>query len=217
MDTFSIRRLNLLTYIEEKFDGNRAAFCRAIEKNPNLINLVLTNNAEYARNIGEKLARDIEQRAGLATGWLDSPKGVGERKMVYIPITWMPWMIPDKPPLRSDASLTVPTDDPALRLRITGTSNLLIVVAQEPSMAPTIRVGDHFWVDLGVKEFRSDGVYVVRNPEGTTMLRRIQALSDGYQLSCDDKTYEPLVLNFKAMARVKIVGRLISVWAHSPL
>lgn len=218
MDVFETRRLNLIAFIEEKFDGNRAAFCRATTKNPNLINLVLTDNADYRRNIGEKLARDIEQKAGLATGWLDSPRGVGERRTTCIPISWLVWSIPDKPPLKSDASLTVPTDDPVLKLRITGTSNLLIVVQQESSMAPTIKVNDYFWVDLGVKTFSGNGVYVIRNPDETTLLKRVQQLSDSqFQLSCDDKTYEPVLLNAKSMAKVKIVGRVTAVWSPTLL
>lgn len=218
MDVFETRRLNLVAFIEDKFDGNRAAFCRSTGKNPNLINLVLTDNADYRRNIGEKLARDVEKKAGLATGWLDSPRGVGERRMVCIPISWMVWTIPDSPPLRSDSSLTIPTDDPVLRLRITGTSNLMIIVQQEASMAPTIRVGDYFWVDLGVKVFSGDGVYVLRNPDGTTMLKRIQQLSDSeFRLSSDDKSYEPVLLSSKAMNKTGVVGRVTSVWSMTQL
>lgn len=218
MNVFETRRLNLVAFIDEKFDGNRAAFCRSTTKNPNLINLVLTENADYRRNIGEKLARDIELKAGLATGWLDSPRGVGDRKTTCIPISWMPWTIPDKPPIKSDASLTVPTDDPSLKLRITGTANLLIVVQQESSMAPTIKIHDHFWVDLGVKKFVSDGVYVIRNPDGTTMLKRIQQLSDSqYKMSCDDKTYESVTVNEKTISKVRIVGRVVTVWTPSSI
>lgn len=69
---YEIRRRNLIAYIEDKHQGNRAEFCRHIGKNPNLINLALTRNDEYRKNIGEKLARDIEQLAGMPDGWLDS-------------------------------------------------------------------------------------------------------------------------------------------------
>jgi hypothetical protein len=218
MDVFETRRLNVVAYIEEKFGGNRAAFCRATGKNPNLINLVLTDNPDYRRNIGEKLARDIEVKASLPSGWLDAPRGVGERKTATIPITYLPWAIPDTPPLKPDSCLTVPTDDPALRIRVSGTANLIIVVQQESSMAPTIKVNDFIWVDLGVKAFNSDGVYVVRNSDGTTALKRIQQLSPTqFQLSVDDKTYEPRAVNSKAMTKLPIVGRVLCVWGCSML
>ena len=214
MNVFEVRRLNLVAHIEEKYHGNRAAFCRATSKNANLINLVLTDNADYRRNIGEKLARSIEEKAGLPTGWLDSPRGVGERKTASIPITFLPWSIPDVPPLKADSVLTIPTDDPLLKFRVSGTANILIVSQQEASMHPTIKVGDHVWVDLGVKSFNSNGIYVIRNADNTTAFKRIQQLSDSqYQLSVDDKTYESVSLTAKAMSKVKIVGRVTCVWS----
>lgn len=214
MNVFEVRRLNLIAHIDEKFDGNRAAFCRATGKNPNLINLVLTDNADYRRNIGEKLARSIEEKAGMPVGWLDSPRGVGERKTASIPITFLPWSIPDTPPLKGDSRLTIPTDDPLLKFRVSGTANLLIVAQQEASMQPTIKVHDHVWVDLGVKTFSGNGIYVVRSADNTTAFKRIQKLSDTqYQLSVDDKSYEPVSLTAKAMSKINIVGRVTCVWS----
>jgi len=85
-NTAEVRRLNLIEYIAKNFSGNRAAFCRATGKNPNLINLVLSGNKDYARTIGEKLARDIEARSNLAKGWLDSPRDIDDIKSVFIPM-----------------------------------------------------------------------------------------------------------------------------------
>ena len=209
-----IRRLNLVSHIAKNFEGNRAAFCRATGKNPNLINLVLTDNPDYRRNIGEKLARSIEAVAGLPVGWLDSPRGIGDRRTTSIPILFNPWLIPDKPPIKGDSMLTIPTDDPLLKFRTSATANLLIVASQENSMHPTIKVRDHVWVDLGVKAFTANGIYVVRGADDTTAFKRIQQLSDSqFQLSVDDKSYEPLLLTTKTMSKTTIVGRVTCVWS----
>lgn len=82
MDAFEARRVNLTDYIADRYESNRAAFCRATGKNPNLINLVLTDNADYRRNIGEKLARDIERKAAAthtssSTAWIQLEETAG--------------------------------------------------------------------------------------------------------------------------------------------
>lgn len=211
MNVIEVRRQNLLSYIRDTYGGNRAEFCRATGKNPNLINLVLTNNAEYRRNIGEKLARDIEAKAGIASGWLDSPRGVGARKVTKIPMLVDSSNIPDKAPLECDYHIVLPVDDPTLALRTTGTKNLVIVTAQESCMAPAFNVGGNVWVDLGVKRIVGDGVYVLRMG-GATKFRRVQQLPNGeLRVSQDDPAYAPQILKNKLSAGLKVVGKAIAV------
>lgn len=206
IDAFEVRRLNLIKYIRDTHDGNRAEFCRATGKNPNLINLVLSSNTEYRRNIGEKLARDIEKRAGIAPGWLDSPRGIGERKVAKVALVLDSRDIPDAPPQTPDYFLTLPTDDPVVSQRVTGTANLLCCVIQDSAMAPTINVGNHVWVDVGVKEVTGDGVYVIRQGDHT-VFRRIQIMPNGeLRVATDDPIYAPQVVKPRS---VKVVGRAI--------
>lgn len=209
-NVFRNRRENLAAYIQDTYAGNRAEFCRAIDKNQNLINLVLTGNPDYRRNIGEKLARDIEKRAGIAEGWLDSPRGTGVRKTTRIPIIPAQADIPDKAPLSSDFSVTLPTDDPSLALRSTGTANLAIIAVQEPSMSPTVKVGDWVWVDLGVKKIAGDGVYFVTISDGP-ILRRFQTLPTGdLRMSTDDPAYAPSILKGKPLQAMRVIGKAVA-------
>lgn len=211
MNIIEVRRQNLLGYIRDTYAGNRAEFCRATGKNPNLINLVLTNNPEYRRNIGEKLARDIEERTGLASGWLDSPRGIGARKVAKIPILVDSTDVPDKAPLEADYYVVLPVDDPTLALRSTGLKNLVIVTAQESGMTPTFTVGSNVWVDLGIKKPQGDGVYVLR-VSGATQFRRIQQMPNGdLRVSQDDPAYAPQILKSKASSALKVVGKAIAV------
>lgn len=211
MNVIEVRRQNLLNYIRDTYEGNRAEFCRATGKNPNLINLVLTHNAEYRRNIGEKLARNIEEKAGIASGWLDSPRGVGARKVTKIPMLVDSSDIPDKAPLECDHYVVLPIDDPTLALRTTGTKNLVVVTAQESCMAPAFNVGSNVWVDLGVKQIVGDGVYVLRMGKATKF-RRVQQLPNGeLRVSQDDPAYAPQILKNKLSAGLKVVGKAIAV------
>lgn len=214
---FDVRRENLISLIRDSYQNNRAEFSRSTGKNPNLINLVLSNNEEYRRNIGEKLARDLESRCGIATGWLDAPRGIGIRRVTRIPILTDAANVPDKAPLESDYHVTLPVDDPALALRSTGTSNLAIVIANESCMAPTFHVGDLVWVDLGVKKISGDGIYVIR-VAGGTVFRRIQQLPTGeVRLSTDDPVYAPQILKGKALSGIRIIGKSTAVSRRTAL
>jgi len=204
---FDVRRENLLSLIRDSYQNNRAEFSRSTGKNPNLINLVLTNNPEYRRNIGEKLARDIEKRCGIADGWLDSPRGMGIRRVTKVPILTDAGDVPDRAPLESDYHVTLPVDDPTLALRSTGAGNLVIVIAKESCMAPAFHVGDFVWVDLGVKKISGDGIYVIRMSDGS-LFRRIQQLPTGeLRVSTDDPAYAPQILKGKAISNLRIIGK----------
>jgi SOS-response transcriptional repressor LexA len=216
--SFEVRRQNLALLIKDFYEGNRAAFCRATGKNPNLINLVLSSNPEYQRNIGEKLARDIEQRARIASGWLDTPHGIGTRNVTRIPVLTDSRDVPDHAPLKGDFSVTLPMDDPMLALRSTGTANLVIVLAQESCMAPTIAVGDHVWLDLGVKMVKGDAIYLLRMKDKVSLLRRIQQLPNGdICITADNPAYSPQTFKASSRTMPRVIGKAIAVSKRAPL
>ena len=62
------RREALKRLIDERFEGKQAEFARAINRSPSLVWQCLSGH----RNIGEKLAREIESKLRLKQGWLDS-------------------------------------------------------------------------------------------------------------------------------------------------
>ena len=215
MEVREARRLNLIEHIANTYQGNRAAFSRATGKNPNLINLVLSNNKEFARPIGEKLARDLEIKAHLPKGWLDSPRGIGERKSVFIPVVTGA-LLPKEQPPNADYSFTLPLDDPMLSLRLSGTANLVVYVANESTMTPTFDVGDYLWIDLGVKQYDGDGVYAIVSDN--VKFRRIQKISDTqFRMSTDNKVYDPITYNGKDKKKPVICGRVMTCSRNMPL
>ena len=209
MNVFEVRRLNLIAFIAAKFDGNRASFCRSSGKNPNLINLVLTKNPDFRRNIGEKLARDIEVKAGMQALWLDSPQGIGARSTTRVPLI-LDGTIPELPLIFSEFNLTVPFDEPRFVSRLTSMANVAIITATDGLMSPTIELGDMIWLDLGVKKFQTDGVYALKVGE-QTQVRRIQESAGGYELSCDSRTPAPTLIAKVAFNRAyKISAKAVA-------
>ena len=59
------------------------ALADAIGREPAYVSFILSNNPTYKKNIGEDLARAIEQKIGLDVGWLDRAEGdAGELEML---------------------------------------------------------------------------------------------------------------------------------------
>lgn len=80
MDITEIRRINLKNLIEES--GGRQAFLEKTGKQDSQISQLLSE-AKSSRNIGNKLARELEQKCGKNPGYLDGAW------------TWVSWKGPD--------------------------------------------------------------------------------------------------------------------------
>ncbi len=71
MNIQDIRRQNLRAVIEAEFGGVPARLARALGCQPTSISR-LTSSAASKRNMGEKMARDIERVSGRPDGWMDA-------------------------------------------------------------------------------------------------------------------------------------------------
>ena len=69
MKTNEKRRAAVRQIIKERFEGRVVDFARAIERSPAQVWQFMN-----ARSVGEKLARDIEEKLGLPQGALDGVK-----------------------------------------------------------------------------------------------------------------------------------------------
>ncbi len=68
MNSKEIRRKNLRELVDKADSG--AAFAKQADMAPSLLSQILSQNP--SRNVGDRLARKIEERLRLPSGWLDS-------------------------------------------------------------------------------------------------------------------------------------------------
>lgn len=75
MDIYEIRRQRLRQLINDdpRFKGVDAAFAAAIDRQASYVSRLFTKNLNHRRNIGEDLARTIEEILGLEKNSLDKP------------------------------------------------------------------------------------------------------------------------------------------------
>lgn len=74
MDVYEIRRARMRQLIDTRFDKVQARFAEAIERQPDYVSRCLKKKGEKgAKRIGEDIARDIEEKLGLAAGWMSTP------------------------------------------------------------------------------------------------------------------------------------------------
>jgi hypothetical protein len=71
MDISEIRRENIKEIIKQRCGGVKAQFARTIKREPQVVSRWWASNPEYRRNVGHNLARDIEVKFNLKSGWLD--------------------------------------------------------------------------------------------------------------------------------------------------
>jgi SOS-response transcriptional repressor LexA len=213
LDIQEVRRENLRLLINEKFGGVNAAFSRTAGRDPNLINLILTGNLKIRRNMGERLARGMEQDLGLPHGWFDIPRlneGGAVERITTIPIVRLDAL--DKPSLEQivvgQDVIGRNVDSP------TSTSALRAVYATDNDMAPAITKGDILIVDTGVTAFVRSGVYVMVRGEDVFVRRITKPITGGIRISADSEpasAFEPQEGQFRCSGRIVGVMRFIEI------
>lgn len=79
---YAIRRARVIQIVQERFEGNRAAFGREAGLDHSLSSAYVRG----AQNIGERLARRIERDLGLTDGWLDMEDRRRKRRVPLHPL-----------------------------------------------------------------------------------------------------------------------------------
>jgi hypothetical protein len=185
MKKTDIRRANLQLLLESRFDGNKNALARAVERQPGYVAGMLPD-ANNQRSFGEANARDFERHLGLPDGWFDcsheqSPVSstgnyvIAEARLEPGPDLTRPFIrtrIVGTAQLGpegfwdaltvADGWLDVPTTDPdAYSLRVKG-----------DSMAPAIRSGWVVWCEPNHQLIPGEYV-MVRCVDGQSMVKEL--------------------------------------------
>ena len=180
-----------------------------------------TNQASDLLNgrasFGEKLARRIEECAGLPMGWLDRRDDSVPSPLSRIEPADLLAVRPLQAPTSADAT----TPDAALsgnlhlstswtRARALDPSTLRYLHLTDDAMEPTLRRADVLLVDTRVRQWEQDGVYVLRTSDHL-LVRRIRLRLDGsLEVSADSSTVK--TSDIAQAHQLDLVGRVVWAW-----
>lgn len=216
-DTKEIRRANL-RLLAEQYGGQRALAEKA-DLVPSQLNHIIGLNP--VRNLGEKLARKIEQNLGLSHGVLDYPLPTNlsldmllTQTSVYLPLIDVSVV--------SDSINTVEmqkiSDGILTRkwLIDNGLTSEKVFEYQflDSNMQPNLMPNDRLIIDAAQNELSDENVFLLCLNGRLQVKRFFRLLGDEFKLSSDnsDKSLFPdLIIHIAKMKEIGVIGRIIAV------
>jgi phage repressor protein C with HTH and peptisase S24 domain len=193
---------------------------KLINRKANQVSDLLNGRASF----GEKVARSIEEAAGLPTGWLDRLDD-GTEIPSAIPSADVEVAIPQYDTGGAMGAVGLVLRDQPGMIRswrvtpewiqknvhsITSARNLAVVTGFGDSMRPLYNPGDPLLVDIGVKSVEFDGIYFFRvgNEGFVKRLQRIPGV--GLRAISENKAYESW--DIKDNMDFEVFARVVKVW-----
>lgn len=219
MGIYETRRNNLRLLIDQKANGNMAEFGRLIGKERAQIKQYLSSDYNEGRSIGERVARDIEKKAGVAPYALDAdaeaafhaPEGTAKDQTVFAMLDvraacGQGLMASEHPEVVSMMSMPI-----GMAQSLLGTTNktgsVKIVSAANDSMAPTIEPDDLLFVDTSIVEYMTEGVYLLVH-DGHLICKRLSRPGKDIIVSSDNPHYKSWNWSERP-DQTRIVGRVL--------
>ncbi|MFT4171776.1 MAG: S24 family peptidase [Rhodocyclaceae bacterium] len=217
MDIAERRRARLRQLIEER---SLTAVANMLGKQPNQ----LSDTAAGRKSFGEKVARSMEEKAGLPKGWFDDEDtsfvitNTPQSDHVQIPVMnavasmGLGRPMPETESVVDVIKLTKTWVHENLR-SITNARNLAALSAFGDSMAPTFTDGDILLVDRGVTTIELDAVYVI-GLKGNLFIKRVQRriTDEAIIIKSDNKNYDPEILTNSDRENLHVLGRVVWAW-----
>lgn len=241
---FELRRRRLLQLVQTNYGGNQARLAEAISRSYAYVSFLLTDpDLPHHKNLGEKLARHIEEAARLPKGWLD--ENPDQRTVPGLAL------IAGSRVLEADRIGTyidkdAPQEGYALVKRQTikiaagsGTvayeeesapplvfrqawldkerlspDRLAIAYASGDSMQPRIHDGDTMLIDTTHQYLAEGKIYAIRIGD-ELRVKKIFKRTDSVILHSDNPAYPDEELSAEKAAQLHIIGRV--VWISSTL
>ncbi len=217
-----IRRENLRYLVERH--GTMKALNEALGRKDNTLTQILNSSVNTVNGIkkqmGDKLARTIEESLGLGYGWMDSDHSQDtfkdEEDIIYLKKLNVSGCCGDSGFSNSESDeanfelIGVNRKwykENINNLRETGHD---IITARGDSMEPTFKNGDALIVDILDRDIRRDGIFCVVI-EGDLFIKRVQRIPGAVKFISDNRHYDPFEIkasNFDQL--VKVVGRVVN-------
>lgn len=215
LTAFDTRRDNLRNFIRDKFDGNRSAFARAAGVSPNHVILLMSDNPELRRNLGEALSRRIENTLVLPAGYFDIVRGVGERAAHKMSAMEVPDVL--RHIFATDSMIESASYYSSflatLAGKITAPDNLSICQIVTSDMAPELIPGDQVFLDKGVRAVSTDGIYILGRDKDLFLRRVTKQLNGGWVIS--SPTDQPIKV--ESLKGLNVAGRIVMSWRGTSL
>lgn len=191
------------------------------------------------RKLGEKAARTLEIKIGLADGSLVSPPGedsaakasnvvhihrtVKDKNFVLIPhldIAGSMGQGKSVPEMHIEVIRDMTVHLGWLRMQgltFSRVDNLAIISGDGDSMSGTFADGDALLVDRGINEVKTDAIYVF-TLDGDLFIKRLQRMTGGtLRMISDNPIYPPIVIDESMIDRMHIQARVLLAWSAKRL
>ncbi|WP_103035283.1 S24 family peptidase [Castellaniella caeni] len=205
-ETIETRRMRLRELIRTRYANSQSNFATVTGiKLSQIGQWLASDESQNARNMSERSARRIEQKASLPDGWMDSAVDAGA------PVAHAVDMLPPPGYIRLEHLSPRPSmgqgavvgDEPEriveyldvlerwVREKVGSTdpSRVKILTGNGNSMMPTINDKDLVFVDTGCHAIEREGIYVL-DVVGRLLLKKALILSDGTLILRSDNTAE---------------------------
>lgn len=215
MDIKSIRKSNLerliIEFLKRDRHTTKAAFAEMCGISPAQLSQLLGENS--SRNIGDKMARKIEQAMERPFGWLDSPRNapssikneleyVGAVRLGAVPVVGeailgIDGMI-DMLEIHAGWLQIYSADRDAYGLKVKG-----------DSMWPRIQSGEYVVIEPNTQVHTGDEVFV-RTKDGHNMIKIMSKTRDGdYQFSSVNSDHRPITLSPDSIEKMHFVSAIV--------
>jgi hypothetical protein len=208
------RRATLERICTERFEGNQSALARAIGRSPTIVWRLL-EHGENQKGMGERLARAIEKKLGLAEFYLDGrAQGLHQGATVSSDVAAALVDSRAVPLLTFDEVARVGASAASQGERVGivfGARDLgalafgLVVTGN--AMSPEFVEGDRIIVDPEVRPTAGD-VVIAKVQGGGTVFRRYRPRDDGstFELSASNENYAPV---WSDRVKVELIATMV--------
>lgn len=236
METKEIRRINLRHLMDEyvRAGNSKASFADEIGMPASQLSQVASSKP--VRNIGDLVARRIEEALGLSRGWLDVPHEFSDTSSDarnnndfslqnlaknYTDHTYRieqldtefscggGRMNSEYPDIIQSIEI-----DPEYAKRMFGgrpAASLKITTAVGDSMRGSVEPGELVVLDVTVNRFVSDGIYAFSYGD-SVHIKRLQWLKDRLMVISDNKTYDRWEIGSDDVSQLHIQGFVVGKW-----